>query len=73
MKVAALQDPRRLHQPSQNRWFVDRSGRVEFFDQPEEGSFKCRLVPIGVSAVEIDNLSVVVRGLLMIAARLAYA
>src|SRR6267142_6492612 len=43
---------------------------VEFFDQPEEGGFKCRLVLIGVSADEVDDPAVVVSGLLMIAARL---
>jgi hypothetical protein len=43
--------------------------RIEFFDHPEEGGFKCRLVLIGVSTDEVDDLSVVVSGLLMIAAR----
>ena len=42
--------------------------RVEFLDQSLVGRFECRLVLIGVSADEVDDLSVVVGGLLVVAA-----
>jgi hypothetical protein len=41
--------------------------RVEFLDQSLEGRFECRLVLIAVSADEVDGLSVVVGGLLVVA------
>ena len=44
--------------------------RVEPFDQPLEGSLKCRLVLIGMSADEVDDLSVVAGGLFVVAAGL---
>lgn len=45
-------------------------GRVEFLDQPLEGGFKSGLVFIGPSLNEVDDLSVVVGGLFVVAAGL---
>lgn len=44
-------------------------GRVELCDQPVEGVFQLRLVLIGVSADEVDDLPVTLGGVFVIAAR----
>jgi len=48
---------------------VGGSRWVELLDQPMEGGFELRLVLIGMSADEVDNLAITVSGLFVIAAR----
>lgn len=45
-----------------------RCGGVEFLYQPVEGGFELWLILIGMSADEIDDLTVVIGGLFVVAA-----